>query len=495
MRLAEPWLNREGESIIVSKILTLADDPDPRVRLQLALTLGEMPKPEMVPAWQRLARAHLSERWMSTALLSSANHAFAKDLLFESLANLSAAEESRSLMAPLARTLGSRGNSRAALAFMRALLNAPAPFKVESLKGLRDGLASASLARTTLVKNDEATLTHWLTQPNFNLRLPAMKIAVLLKASELKAFKAVIQQSVADALDAQTALEARINAIRLLAYGDLESLLQTATALLAPQYPPALQAAVLQVLGESSAPGAGRTLIRHWKSFSPASRRETLRALLANEAHHAVLLEALDEGGIEQAAVTGPEREKLIQSRNPALAQRAQEIFRVSPQAAADLQARLERYRQALQGPRDLGRGREVFRQTCLACHPLGDEGVEIGPTLSLVTNRPEEAILVDLLDPGSKIDPEYTLYIVSTRSGESFAGILTTESATSLTLRLANGDDVSVLRQDILSMTASPLSLMPANLHEYITPSGMADLLAYLRQAYSGPPEPPASP
>ena len=108
-----------------------------------------------------------------------------------------------------------------------------------------------------------------------------------------------------------------------------------------------------------------------------------------------------------------------------------------------------------------------------------------MGPPLGSVINKPDEAILSDILDPSSKIDSEYASYLVATEQGTSFTGVLASESATSITLRLEKGREETILRKDIELLKASDVSLMPSDLHKQIPPQAMADLLGYLRNAY----------
>ena len=161
---------------------------------------------------------------------------------------------------------------------------------------------------------------------------------------------------------------------------------------------------------------------------------------------------------------------------------RARELFE-NPMADAELQKRIDQYQKALSGKRNPDRGKQVFAKTCLACHKLKDEGFEVGPPLGSVINKPDEVILLDILDPSGHIESEYGSYIVVTYEGRTFTGILVSESATSVTLRKAKGVNDMVLRKDIEIIKASEVSLMPSNLHEQISPQDAADLIAFLRK------------
>jgi putative heme-binding domain-containing protein len=156
-----------------------------------------------------------------------------------------------------------------------------------------------------------------------------------------------------------------------------------------------------------------------------------------------------------------------------------------SPAEGAELEQRIDRYQKALAGPRNPQRGKQIFATFCLACHKLKEEGFEVGPPLGSVTNKPDEAILRDILDPSTHIESEFESYIVVTSQGRTFTGVLVSESATSVTLAMEKGMSESILRSDIDQMKASDVSLMPSNLHQQIGPQDAADLIAFLRGAF----------
>src|SRR6185437_11948173 len=69
--LAEPRLVRDPG--LRAAVVRLVNDPGPRVRFQLAFTLGEMPGDEATSGLAAIARRDASDPWVRTALLSSAN--------------------------------------------------------------------------------------------------------------------------------------------------------------------------------------------------------------------------------------------------------------------------------------------------------------------------------------------------------------------------------------------------------------------------------------
>ncbi len=69
LRLTEPRLGTSAA--LVDKVLSLADDPDARVRFQTAFTLGEIEDARAVEALAAIAARDVSDPWTRTAVLSS----------------------------------------------------------------------------------------------------------------------------------------------------------------------------------------------------------------------------------------------------------------------------------------------------------------------------------------------------------------------------------------------------------------------------------------
>ena len=65
-----------------------------------------------------------------------------------------------------------------------------------------------------------------------------------------------------------------------------------------------------------------------------------------------------------------------------------------------------------------------------------------MGPDLKGVTTRYKEALLTDILIPNQQIEGGYEEYEVETTDGRTITGILSKETATTLTLRRAKGQE-----------------------------------------------------
>jgi putative membrane-bound dehydrogenase-like protein len=128
-------------------------------------------------------------------------------------------------------------------------------------------------------------------------------------------------------------------------------------------------------------------------------------------------------------------------------------------------------------------RGHELFRQSCSVCHRLKGEGVEVGPDLGMVVDKPVDWMLTAIFDPTAAIEDRYRAHTVKLTSGAEMSGIIVTETANNIVLRLPGGADLPVLRSDIASRKIADQSLMPAGLETVLKPQDVADLLAWLKK------------
>jgi putative heme-binding domain-containing protein len=147
----------------------------------------------------------------------------------------------------------------------------------------------------------------------------------------------------------------------------------------------------------------------------------------------------------------------------------------------------VRRYEPALDLAGDAVRGREVFRGNCAVCHKIGDVGHAVGPDLTSTSARDPKALLTHILDPSQYVPPNYLQYVVEDVNGRLHTGLLTAQSATSVTVTRDEGRSETILRSDIESLTSTAKSMMPEGFEDKIPPAAMADLLAYLRSTHAG--------
>jgi len=195
---------------------------------------------------------------------------------------------------------------------------------------------------------------------------------------------------------------------------------------------------------------------------------------------------AIDKFGMSNAAAAERLRKRLDEGLTKAKAARA--ATRSPPPPLPRKTNRddiVRKYRPALALRGDMARGRMVFRKTCAACHKAEGVGVELGPNLIAAVARGAETVLINVLDPNREVNPQYVQYIATTVDGRQVTGMITGESATSVTLTRGQdgpGASETLLRVDIVELRNAGVTLMPEGLEKDLNPQAMADLLAYLQ-------------
>jgi putative membrane-bound dehydrogenase-like protein len=466
LRMAEDRL--ASAASLRTAVVALTEDPSDRVRFQLAFTLGEADAPELVAALARVARRSLDDpRWIQTAVLSSAAkvapgllEALSRDKEFtqgptsahlQLLTRLAALAATRPGDADLARTL--------------KLLTiegkkSPALWQVAVLQGLGQGL-----------QNSPRPLAHLWEKPP-----PALKATV-------EQMRPYFTNAAAMARDERNSTEARTAAVQLLGYGPFGTASRALPQLLAPQNPQAVQLAAVRALSLHEQPSVAEYLLAPWGSYSPVVRREVLEALFARPARLHTFLGAIEAKKVLPGQVEPARLEQLRKHKDAKLRQRAQKLL--AGQGTPDRAKVVKDHQDVLELKGDVTRGKAVFKKTCSTCHRLENVGVEVGPDLlSALRNKTPDALLVDILDPNREVDPRYVEYLVETRAGRIYTGMIAAETASSITLRRAEKAEDTILRNQIDTIQATAKSLMPEGLEMQLSRQELADVIAYLQAA-----------
>jgi putative heme-binding domain-containing protein len=127
-------------------------------------------------------------------------------------------------------------------------------------------------------------------------------------------------------------------------------------------------------------------------------------------------------------------------------------------------------------------RGSEVFARACALCHKAGNLGFDVGPTLAPLRDKPADYWVKNILEPNAAIEPRFIACIVELANGGTIAGLIKSETATSVTLVQPGGISGTLLRPEIKRITPAKSSLMPEDFEKSVSPAELADLVAFLR-------------
>ncbi|MDB4544489.1 c-type cytochrome [Akkermansiaceae bacterium] len=239
------------------------------------------------------------------------------------------------------------------------------------------------------------------------------------------------------------------------------------------------QAATLRKAAESGDGKTGTSFVAILPKLSPLMQAEVIEVLLGRDSWTRSLLDSVKKREVALEKIPLLQQQRLLKHGDEGIRKQAVALF---SKEGSSRQQVVGEYRAALKMKGDAGRGHKVFSQYCMACHKVGEEGSEIGPTLSTVKARSPESILIQILDPNRELLANFMQYFVTLEDGRTVSGQIVNESSSSLTMRRAGGIEETIFRKEIKSITSSEKSLMPEGFETVIDHQAMSDLIAFLR-------------
>ncbi|MBM3877225.1 MAG: c-type cytochrome [Verrucomicrobia bacterium] len=469
---AEAAKRNYGEGQVLEALIRLPQDESPRVRTQLAYSLGASDAPAAAAMLALLALKDPDSSPLQTAVLSSASkHAGEMlALVFEY------GDPVRPASALIEQLMGLTvsGNDPNALLKPLAKVGTPeargfAPWQFSALAGLVEALERRGSTLGKLSAGGSAELRGRISN------LDRLFIQARADASLQSAIRNPQSASAATRLLARGPTEQDADIARLI-------------ALLHPTSPPEVQQAAMTSLKKLASPLVAESLLAKWNELMPAVRGEALSALLSRAEWTQSLLGAIEAGKLTASALGLAQQQVLLAHTQPAIRERAAKLFtRVNPDRAKVI----ERFKgvEALTG--NAQRGGAVFGGLCGTCHRVGGGGRGgVGPDLGTVADKPVSQLLTAILDPSQAVDPAYVYYIGYTKDFRDVSGIIVAETPNSITLRNAGGQDDTVLRADLVELKTGGLSMMPEGLEANLNPQAMADLIAFIKSGAGAAPK-----
>ena len=471
VKLSARWIN--NDEAILNRLAELANDPDASVRFQVALALGESKRPETSQLLASLALEDGEDSWFVSGLLTSARersgailNALVSDRDFVAAGSTARAQ----LVKRLATVVGVRGDVEELGTLLTSLAGETAAgsqssgvwWQAASISGLGQGL------------------------PRYRGELGRLSLPLLLNnppkglAKAAAGMRELLAQSQQAALDRKRPATSRAAAVELLAYRPFAEAAPAFETLLETDQPVEVQTACINALSANGSEAAAKIVLDRWKELGPAVRDPALTLLMRRTTSTKLALDAMAAGTMRPAALSIDQRVRLLKHSDAKIREQATKLF--GGAVSSNRKAVAQKYQPALSLTASAEAGAKVFEKTCSKCHRINGKGHQVGPDLSDVRNRSKLALLYDILDPNSKVEPRFTAYTVATVDGKVFNGLIVSESAEAVVLRMAEGKEQTIGRGEIEVIRASDVSLMPEGVEKDIKPQDMANLLEFLK-------------
>ncbi|MCF6313144.1 MAG: c-type cytochrome [Verrucomicrobiales bacterium] len=469
--------NGDPSTAQLAKLAQLANnDPAAIVRLYLASALQRLPH---------------HQRWdIATALLSHGEDSADANLPLmiwygiEALINSDvprfAQLISHSKIPLIRQHIARRISSQAAdktdqdLPHLLALLsNLDTQSKVDTLSGINQGLSGRK--QLSMPKNWQPVHLALLRNSDSQLREQATLLS--LRFGDPKALSELRQL----AADAAVASATRLRSI--------EALLQHKD----PQLPDLLiqlikdketRAAAIRGLASYQHPQTSQILLASYADFDKSNKQNAIQTLASRPLWAIELLKQIRQQRLPKSDVSAFTLRQIAAFKNPAIDQQTEQIWgklRATPKDKARLIAQFKKKLSSAELEKaDPTKGRQMFQRTCMACHQLFGEGVEIGPDLTGSDRRNLDYILENVIDPNAFVAKDYQITTIETRDGRVITGMVKSEDANAIAMQTLNEELILPLEQ-IQSRKAAPLSMMPEGLVQTMTFEQFRDLIRYL--------------
>lgn len=472
-------LHLEDDSSLAEMLLSLENDPDPRVRFQLLCTLGFIETAAAQAARERLLVKDLESEWTHLAALSATPGQEMALFQWASSNLRGKMDQGGSLfMKNLSALIGRKHEAAELNQLISILSSLPTTIQAAALKGLALGLPSDS--KSLAAGNREKLLT-WALHEDRDIRSASL---VLLRKTGLPSIKKSlaetrqVAQAIAENPAANEALRAdAIGLLDILGAADFQAFFKKQ---IDPQTPPVMQKAAIQGLAAAAGTGNAEFLLDKWDQLTPPVRATLVSSFRPYPDRMHLLLSAVEEGKIAAQGIGPKQVFEILKNDDKSVRRKATLLFQ---RTNGEREAVLAEYQAVLNTPGDFARGKIVYEAECASCHQLGGEsGYPLGPDLASIRNRTTASILHDILIPNAAIADGYDVWTVKTNASEEYSGIIAGESPSSITLRYLEVEDQVISRTDIAELDSAPTSLMTTGLEQNINQQEMADLLAFLK-------------
>ena len=432
----------------VNALMRHATSEDARLRFQTALTLARVTPADdatdLSDALVTLARRDHTHAWIAPAILSAHPTVLSRRLL-PALSDETLAGQAEAFLSQLilVRAISQPAEDRPAQLDLVLRLGA----RPAHLNALAKGLARAG---SSLEKAD-----------------PSGKLTRLFAEA-------------GDVVnDPQQSITRRVDHLALLSAAPIKLSRPVLKACLSADRPAELQAAALTQWGAMADPSFTLTVIERWKELDASLRTVAMTQLLQRPDRVKPLLDAVAAQQLPAAAFDAGQVQSLLKHKDPQVATLARTaLAEVIPPSREVITAK---YAASVDLAGDATRGLAVYQRACVICHRAGGQGMEVGPDLLTVKNKGRPALLTAILEPNKEIAAQYMSFLVQTRAGESYLGVIAEDTAAQLTLKLPGGGAKTILRADVTGSSSDGRSLMPEGLEGGLTTQDMADLLTFI--------------
>ena len=464
VRLSE--LRLKDSPALATRVLRLAEDSAFEVRLQVASSLANLPENTAVDTLLKLV-TESSDAYLTSAVLSSLNDQNVASFVECVMSDDALRNRLGNDVLASAAGLGSESSLRKILADLVKRERGWQSWQFSSLAHLLDGLDRRKPVMTAVV--DEA----------MRAEVAGMSSSISDIISDPESSDELIQSVLALVGRRQGPVTKELfpeAAKKVSAIGS-EQLIE----MVSPQFSATRQQSAIQAIAQRADEDGAKLMLSRITSSTPQVRQEIVKSLLGQRRWDNDTVAALEDGILSGRDFDAASIEQFVSRLDGLQQSKVADLLKSG--ANSDRRKLVEEWADVATMNGAPLSGRAVFGKRCSVCHRLDNVGHVVGPDLAALTTRSTGFLLHAILDPNRDVDARYQGYIAVNDEGRSIAGMLVSETATSITLREQEAKDHVLLRNRLEELRATGKSAMPEGLEKDLTKQDLANIIAYLQE------------
>ncbi|HZZ77504.1 MAG TPA: hypothetical protein VFE62_03235, partial [Gemmataceae bacterium] len=473
---------------IVRKIASLAKDPAPEVKVQVAIASRQFKDP--LPVLLDVLATCGDDKLIPHIVWQNLHPLLEKDgerfLTLASKANLSKSPGlAKVLPRAIDRILGNPKGDPAAVVGLVNKLTAKDPGDPTAalcLTALGAKVQNGEIAGPALVslRKSVVPLVDSIldTSKNEPLRFEASILSVTVGNDRGKDFvKAVIGNAINE--------ERRMRALDALIASRDASLKDVIGGAMRSDYPkmPSFRGLALGRLGKLDDPWVAALVLDLYPKLSADEQAKSVELLTQRPSWAKSLFKEIADKKIAKDVINVNQARRLLAVKDADLRKLVEKHWGVPRDGRNPERERIVAQMKALYAktPGDAKAGMPIFKKLCGQCHKIYGEGVDVGPDITSNGRSDFDQLLSNIFDPSLVIGAGYQAVTVNTKQGLTLTGLVVEDSPQRVVLKVQGGEVKTIARGDVEEQFTSKVSLMPEDLEKQLRPQEIVDLLAFL--------------
>jgi len=220
------------------------------------------------------------------------------------------------------------------------------------------------------------------------------------------------------------------------------------------------------------------------KSLADDEKRRLVAEFSGSKTGAGIIITYHTRGLLPVSVFDAASADKIEQyhKNNPTAAKLIKEVREHQATTQAEMAKRLKHLMKVTDELKGSAEAGKTLFNTCLMCHRVGEQGLDIAPALDGSAHREKEALLTALLNPDAAVEGGYQLFRVRKKDNTSLEGYRAKDDETGVTLGFMGGTTVFIPIGEIATKEfVAGKSFMPTGLINGYSDQNVADLLAYI--------------